>query len=272
MSKGLGKGLDELLPKRERMLTTLSVSELKESPYQPRESEDHAFQELVDSVRQHGILQPVLVRKKDGAYELIAGHRRVAAARAAGLRTVPVYILSADEARAQLLQLIENLQRQDLNPIEEARGIKRLMAENHYTQEQVAKLLGKSRSEVANTLRLLQAPDFIQRALEERKISKSHARTLLALPVMQQRELLTQIVAGKASVRQLEAGRRRIKQRAKKRVDPDLLKIQNALEDALGVKVRLKKLKKGYQVLFELYSDEELESLIENVTHSGKLT
>ena len=210
-TKGLGRGLDTLLGDigaEDQQVTSLPLQKVEPNPLQPRKLfDENELQVLADSISQHGILQPLAVRPgKNGYYQIIAGERRWRAARMAGLRNVPVVVLDVDDRKAMELALIENLQRQDLNPMEESMGYKQLMEEYAMTQEQVAERVSKSRSAVANSLRLLTLPASISKLVADGELSAGHARAVLALPTVRQQEKAAQkIIALRLSVRQAEA-------------------------------------------------------------------
>lgn len=219
-SKGLGKGLGALLgdaalqeAQEGQGSFFLPISQVQPSINQPRKRfEEDALQDLCDSIRIHGIIQPLTVRRlSSGYYQIIAGERRWRAAKLAGLKEVPAVVIEADDRKAAELAMIENLQREDLNPIEEANGYRSLMSDFGMTQEEVAERVGKSRSAVANSARLLALPDAVQSLLEEGKLSAGHARALLGLPEAgQQRNVAQRIVEEGLSVRQTEDAVRRM--------------------------------------------------------------
>lgn len=219
-SKGLGKGLGALLgdaalqeAQEGQGSFFLPISQVQPSINQPRKRfEEEALQDLCDSIRIHGIIQPLTVRRlSSGYYQIIAGERRWRAAKLAGLKEVPAVVIEADDRKAAELAMIENLQREDLNPIEEANGYRSLMTDFGMTQEEVADRVGKSRSSVANVSRLLALPDAVQALLEEGTLSAGHARALLSLPeAEQQRNVARRIVEEGLSVRQTEDAVRRI--------------------------------------------------------------
>ncbi|MEG0320778.1 MAG: ParB/RepB/Spo0J family partition protein, partial [Oscillospiraceae bacterium] len=210
--RGLGRGLsallgDAALDTQQGGSVTVPISQVEPGMKQPRKRfEDEALQDLADSIREHGLLQPLTVRRLgSGYYQIIAGERRWRAAKLAGLAELPVLIIEADDRKVMELGLIENLQREDLNPMEEAGGYKVLMDEHGMTQEDVAKRMGKSRSAVANALRLLTLPDSVRYLLEEQKLSPGHARAILSLPGGErQKQLAQRVVADGLSVRQTE--------------------------------------------------------------------
>ena len=209
-SMGLGKGLGALLgddfSAADTVTSSLPISQIEPFSGQPRKHFDpEALAELADSIREHGVIQPLTVRKLgSGYYQIIAGERRWRAAKQAGLKEIPVVIIEADDHKAMELAMIENLQREDLNPMEEAQGFQTLMEQYNMTQEQVAQRLGKSRSAVANTLRLLGLSAPVRRLLEENKLSAGHARALLALEGRVQAQAAQTVVDQALSVRQTE--------------------------------------------------------------------
>lgn len=283
MSNGrLGRGLASLIPdsaldaegEEERVqLRVVPVDEVRPNPVQPREVFDREeLESLAESIRRHGVLTPLVVRKEEGHYVLIAGERRLRAAALAGLSEVPVVVREADDESLQLeLALVENLQRTDLDPVEAARGYKRLLDEYGYTQEEVARAAGKDRSTVANTLRLLKLPEFVLGALREGRISAGHARALLPLSDNEElRRALAKVIAQQLSVRATE---RMVQQLT--RIDPVVRSTERMrrertmeyatglLEKALHTSVRIKPLKRGGGRISIDYADsEDLERLI----------
>ncbi len=275
--RGLGRGLDALIPTRwEEPVTTteavthLPVHAIQPNPFQPRQQfYDEELEALADSIKAHGVLQPIVVRPKDGGYELVAGERRWRAAQLAGLAEIPAIIRQCSDEEVLALALIENLQRKDLNPLEEAQAYHLLMERFGFTQEQIAQQVGKSRAAVANTLRLLNLPEPIKQALWEETITEGHARALLGAPdegLMM--EDFQQVVKLSLSVRQTEALVRRLA-KARKRIpraqDPHLIALQQVLEERLQLPVRLRKGRKGGVLELRFYSDEELEHLVQRL-------
>jgi ParB family chromosome partitioning protein len=285
--RGLGRGLEALIPSSDYVDDTavgmaqrqqalrIPIQDIRPNPDQPRQAfGPEALQELADSIRQHGILQPLLVRElpEDG-YELIAGERRLRAAQIAGLTEVPVIIHngSTDTADERLqLSLIENLQRSDLNPVEEARAVRRLLDEFGLTQEGVAERLGKGRVSVANAVRLLGLPDVALNAIEAGAISAAHGRAILGLrSTAQQHACLERVIQEHWSVRQTEDWVRsrqdgaplRRAARTRKGVDADTLALEQEFRQALGTKVILTRFRDGGRLTIEFYTDEELEGL-----------
>ena len=210
---GLGRGLGLLVGEADaetagmRPDSTLQISEIKPNKGQPRKTfRPEELAELADSIKQNGILQPLLVRKKGSGYEIVAGERRYQAAKAAGLSEVPVVIREISDDEVFKLALIENLQRSDLSPLEEAQGYRQLIKEKGLTQEELAKILSKSRSAITNTLRLLDLPDEVQGLVEEGKLTAGHARAILAVPSEEGRiQLAQKVVEERLSVRQTES-------------------------------------------------------------------
>ena len=273
---GLGKGLGAIFIENDNEenggAVKLKISEIEPNRSQPRKDfDEEALSELADSIAKHGLLQPILVRPLTlGGYEIVAGERRYRASRMAGLTEVPVIIRELTESETMELALIENLQREDLSPLEEAQGYEVLINEHGFTQEEVAKSVGKSRPAVANALRLLKLPDSIADYLKEDKISAGHARALLTLPneeIMQ--EVCKQIIKNDLSVRQTEKVCKKLTAETKpvrqeKEKLPNFYKeVELTLTAALGRKISVTKLrgKQGGVLQIEFYSDEELTEL-----------
>ena len=276
--RGLGKGLgallgDAALQTQEGGSLTLPISQVQPGLNQPRKRfEEEALADLADSIRQHGIIQPLTVRRlASGYYQIIAGERRWRAAKQAGLTEVPATIIEADDKKVMELGLIENLQREDLNPMEEAKGYKVLMDEHGMTQEDVAERMGKSRPAVANTLRLLALPDAVQLMLEEGKLSAGHARALLVLPKGDAMKKLAQrVIAEGLSVRQTEAMAKHLAKAGdevekKPKEEPDIYVMEAAksLSNRFGRKVAISGGKKKGKVEFEFYDQHDLMLLLD---------
>ena len=282
---GLGRGLDVLLgqPPGAAPVTAAATAEIPlekvvPNPQQPRVQFDpDGIAELAASIKRHGLLQPIVVSRQGDTYQLVAGHRRVLAARAAG-RTTITAVVREDVTDRLELALVENLQRTDLNAIETARAYKLLMEAYDLTQEQLAERVGKSRSHVANMLRTLSAPQPLQDAVMEGKISEGHLRALLPLPLSEALSALGQIIARELSVRDAEALVRKMvhptrRGRARGRVlraDPDLAAVTNELRSALGTKVEILRRRRGGRIQIEYYSDEDFERLYELLVRAGK--
>ena len=286
---GLGRGLgallgDDVMKTESSGSLSLPISQVETCSSQPRKRfDDESLQELADSISQHGIIQPLTVRKlSSGYYQIIAGERRWRAARLAGLQEVPVIVIEADDRKAAELAMIENLQREDLNPAEEARGYQVLMEEYGLTQEQVADRMGKSRPAITNTLRLLALPEDLLKLVEEEQLSAGHARAILAVPSGElQKKLAQKVVEEDLSVRQTEAMAKRISQAADEAEDtppaPDPMKIYRDaaakdLSARLGRKVSIVQGAKRGKVELEYYGDEDLTALLEALeqTSGGK--
>lgn len=277
---GLGKGLDALIPAGEIKpgsegggVTQVAIDLIQRNPRQPRENFDpQELENLAASIREHGVIQPLIVAPgKNGAYTLIAGERRLQAARSAGLKSVPVVIRSATDQQLLELALIENVQRADLNPIEEAEAYQQLAKEFKLSHEKIAERVGKSRVAVTNTLRLLDASAAVKQALVDGRISEGHARAMLPLSAKAQEALLKQVINLDLSVRQTEAlagkysGKKML---SGKRAgsSAEVTDVERRLRISLGTKVAVKHGKNGGRVIIYYYSDEELDSLL------GKLT
>ncbi|RLB00690.1 MAG: chromosome partitioning protein ParB [Deltaproteobacteria bacterium] len=268
---GLGKGLDALLRglegEGEAEVFLCEVEELSPNPFQPRRDlGEEALEELARSIEQKGLLQPLLVRRKGEGYEIIAGERRWRAAQRAGLKRVPVILKEASDQEVLEMALVENLQRQDLNPLEEAEAYKRLMEEFGYTQEEVARRVGKDRSSVANTLRLLKLPPEVKEALREGRITAGHARALLAAGSPQEQLRLYQKVLREGlTVRDVEreARSRGTARRAREAYDPDTEALLEELRHLLKTQVRISYQRGKGKLEIEFYSLEDLERIVD---------
>lgn len=270
---GLGRGLDVLLPQNGELLETvvrdISIDEIDPNASQPRRDFDkEALEQLADSIREAGVLSPILVVENGMRYRIVAGERRYRAARLAGLETVPCIVRSMTNEQQMEAALIENLQRQDLNPIEEAAAFRSLMQECGYTQEQAARKLGKSRPAIANALRLLNLPKAVTDLVVTGDLSAGHARVLAGLDSeTRQLELAHQCVLHGYSVRKLEEmakARPAARQTAPKReAGPELLALQNAMREALGLKTTLSGTETRGKITLSYNSAQELEHLYE---------
>ena len=270
---GLGKGLEAIFAENatedQNATVTLKISDLEPNREQPRhEFKEEALMELADSISRHGILQPLLVRPLlGGGYQIVAGERRWRAARMAGLTEVPAVIRELDESQVMELALIENLQREDLSPLEEAQGYAALIDTYGFTQEEVAETVGKSRPAVTNALRLMKLPEEIRSMLEEGVLSAGHARALLALPEEEAMVALARQVKEKGlSVRQVEELAKKASQRGKEekksRKIPYFSEAELALHDHLGRKVSVNGTKKKGVLQIEFYGEEDLKELL----------
>lgn len=282
---GLGRGLDVLLGERgaagapAQSLATgsgsveLPLEAITANRQQPRTHFDQAeLDSLANSIRAHGVLQPIVVSRQGDSYELVAGHRRVLASRLAGKTSIPAVIREDVTDRLELA-LVENLQRADLNAIETARAYKLLQETYGLTQEEVAERLGKSRSSVANTMRALAAPQLLQDAVIDGKISEGHLRALMSLPLSQAVAALGDVIAKEMSVREVEALARKLARRRDKRdgrstrgVDPELVPIVDRLRATLGTKVDVERRKRGGRITIEFYSNDDLDRLVDQLT------
>ena len=276
-AKGLGRGLDSLISNAvdsssSDRLTTVAIADIQPGRYQARvQIDDEALQELADSIKAQGIIQPVIVRERGlSQYELIAGERRWRASQLAGLTEIPVVIKTISDETALAMGLIENLQRENLNPIEEAQGLKRLADEFGLTHETIAKAVGKSRSAISNSLRLLSLPEPVQEMLYQRRLEMGHARALLTLHVVDQLELAQKAVKNGWSVREVERRSQLAHQKAKpeaaKTISPDILRINDALTERLGVNAEVKtsNQKKG-KIVLHFDTPETFEYLLKQL-------
>lgn len=252
----------------------VEIFKIISNPHQPRKDfNEERLKELSESIKKNGIIQPILVTKRGDQLEIIAGERRLKAAKLAGLSKVPVIIREANEQQKLELAIIENIQRHDLNPIEEANSYLKLSQEFGLNQEEVAQKVDKSRSAVANRLRLLQLPAEIQKALIEEKITEGHAKAILAVSDPEkQRALFEMIIKDKLTVRQVEGKTREISVRKHKRlinIDPEVKEVEDKLASVLGTKVKLQKAGQGGKIVIEYYSPEELKSILEKISQAG---
>ena len=283
--RGLGRGLEALLgpvsvtgsavDDRAEELRTLPVELLQRGANQPRTDFDkEALQELAESIKAQGVLQPVMVRPLDdsGKYEIIAGERRWRAAQLAGLHEIPAVVRELDDQTAMCIALIENIQREDLNPLEQARGLSRLAEEFDMTHDDIAGSVGRSRSAVTNMLRLLELCDDVKRLLESRQLEMGHARALLTLSEQQQKWAAQQIIKSGLSVRGAESLARRL-QRAKTvlkpwqdRVDPDVRLLETELSEQLGAAVTIQQRKQGKGMLRIAYGSlDQLDGILARI-------
>ena len=276
-AKGLGRGLDALLVNASsgnEEITTLPLQKIEPNPLQPRKLfDEEELQALSDSIAKHGIIQPITVRKaENGYYQIIAGERRWRAARLANLYTVPVNVIEADDKTVLELALIENLQRQDLNPMEESLGYRQLMQEHGLTQEQVAERVGKSRPAVANALRLLSLPSSICQMITAGQLSAGHARALLVLKTEKEQELAAQkISALQLSVRQAELMCKNLAKAAEQPAEPPkprfevdyVAECEKKLSKHLNRGVKITRGKRKGKLELEFYSDDDLNALFE---------
>lgn len=280
---GLGKGLGALIPMGEGVpspettagsVLKIPLEQITPNPRQPRSHfDEQELNELADSIREHGVIQPLLVTKAEqtNQYTLIAGERRLLAARKAGLGEVPVILRDVTHQEHLELALIENVQRADLSPLETAEAYRQLAEDFNMAHEQIAARVGKSRTAVTNTLRLLKLPTAIQESLAAGKISEGHARALLALPTVQaQLAVLQTILVNEYNVRQTEELIRKLSGQKtsrgpKKAQDPEIAALEARLRESLGTKVTLSHRRKGGTLVIHYYSDEELTSIVQRI-------
>ncbi len=278
--KALGKGLQALIPEAsnnttsditgapETGLTTVDIARISPSRFQPRTAfKSEKLDELIASIREKGIVQPVLVRKTEQGYELIAGERRFRAAQSLNLQQIPVIIKDVDDADAMELALVENIQREDLNPIEEAKAYRRLCNEFNFTQERIAQAVGRDRTSVTNIMRLLSLSDTIQQFILDETITMGHARALLAVPDQRkQLKICEKIVRKGLSVREVE---QLVKPHAVKRQhseykrpDRDIQAVEDALQQMLGTKIKIQHGKKRGKIVIDYYSLTDLSRIV----------
>ena len=276
IKKGLGRGLSSLLGDSSKKIETnkVSINDLIRNKFQPRKSfNKENLDELTNSIKEQGVIQPIVVRpskSSEGKYEIIAGERRWLASQNAGLHDVPVVILDVDDVKSLEFAIVENVQRQDLNPIEEARGYQSLIDKFNYNQDKLSKFIGKSRSYIANSLRLLSLPNEILLMVEEGKLSAGHARSLIGLH--NSINIAKQIIQKKLSVRQAEILARQIRDKKFKLIkkkDPNILDLQKSLEEKTGLNVSItnKKNNSG-SISFEYHDLDQLDKLINTIKNS----
>jgi ParB family chromosome partitioning protein len=272
---GLGRGLAALIPQRQQPagISEISLDRIEPNPRQPRQRFGaEELEALAASIREHGVLQPILVTETLDGYQLVAGERRLRAAGLAGLERIPAVIRQLADRDQLEVALVENLQRADLGPIEEATAYQALISEFGLTHEEVARRIGRAKSTITNTLRLLELDPRVQQALVEERISEGHARAIAGLPVEQQATVTTTVIEQALSVRQAEELVRRLREPrianavpASRQLDPDLERVEDDLRRRLGTKVTLTRSRKGGRIIIEFYSDEELAQLYDRL-------
>ncbi|MFQ5681451.1 MAG: ParB/RepB/Spo0J family partition protein [Candidatus Omnitrophota bacterium] len=285
-NKALGKGLSALIPKRiepenntdkpMKRIIDIDIQQVHPSSYQPRQEFDaEKLQDLANSIREKGVIQPIVVRRnQQGRYELIAGERRWRAANLLKLNKIPAIIKDVDDEESMQLSLIENIQREDLNPVEQAQAYKKLIDKFGFTQERIAQTMGKARVTITNILRILKLPDEIREALKNNRLSFGHARALLEIENCQEQLAMAEkIIASEISVRELEnllkhrrsgQGPRHIKRSAEAYgLEPFIRNIEEHLQRVLGTKVRIHRARKRGRIEIEFYSHEDLERIVE---------
>jgi ParB family transcriptional regulator, chromosome partitioning protein len=273
--QGLGRGLAALIPQRSPQAAgsiEIPIDRVRSNPRQPRlRIDDAALETLTASIREHGVISPVLVTETIDGYQLVAGERRVRAARAAGLDHIPAVVRQLADREQLELALVENLQREDLDPVESARAYRQLIDDFGFSQEDLAARVGRARSTVANTLRLLDLNEAVQAAVADGRITEGHARALGGLEPDHQAKVIGSVVDQDLSVRQTEELVRRIRAprpprvAAVKSTDPDLERVEEDLRRALGTKVRLARSRRGGRIVIDYFSDEELGRLYERL-------
>ncbi len=275
MAKGLGKGINALfntVDSNEETVEEIKIKELRPNPYQPRKTFDEdALSDLKESIQQHGVLQPIIVRKSIKGYDIVAGERRFRAAQQAGLTTIPAIVREFSETLMREIALLENLQREDLSPLEEAEAYASLLDHLSVTQEELAKRLGKSRPHIANHLRLLTLPDEVQKLIADGKLSMGHGRTLLSLKNKNKlAPLVKKIVDEGLNVRQVEKLVQQLNENVpretkKKEAPKDrvLKERESFLQNYFGTSVSIKKQKKKGKIEIEFLSNEDLERILE---------
>ncbi len=275
MAKGLGKGINALfntVDSNEETVEEIKIKDLRPNPYQPRKTFDEdALSDLKESIQQHGVLQPIIVRKSIKGYDIVAGERRFRAAQQAGLTTIPAIVREFSETLMREIALLENLQREDLTPLEEAEAYASLLDHLSVTQEELAKRLGKSRPHIANHLRLLTLPDEVQKLIADGKLSMGHGRTLLSLKNKNKlAPLVKKIVDEGLNVRQVEKLVQQLNENVpretkKKEAPKDrvLKERESFLQNYFGTSVSIKKQKKKGKIEIEFLSNEDLERILE---------
>jgi ParB family chromosome partitioning protein len=276
--QALGKGLDALIPEEVLVkrsppsgFVNLRLAEIKRSPLQPRTSfNPEALSELASSIAQKGVIQPIVVRAVEGGYEVVAGERRLRAAELAGRRVVPALIVEATDEEAMQLGLIENIQREDLNPVDRAVALDRLIERFSLSQQDVATRIGKDRASVANYVRILSLPDEVKEYIRQDKLTFGHARALLSLEnAAEQRAVAREVVAKGLSVRECErlVARKKAPSRAREKapstLDPLSRAIEEEMQKSLATKVRIVRGKKTGKIEIEFYSDQDLTRILD---------
>lgn len=273
--KRLGRGLEALIPVDATDaggVEEIKISKIRPNQFQPRrEFNEEKLEELAESIREHGVIQPVVLRKKGDIYEIVAGERRWRAAQRAGLSSIPAVVKECDDIEMMQIALIENLQREDLNPIEEAMAYRQLMDEFNFTQETLSQKIGKSRSAIANSVRLLTLPDELQKMIASNLISSGHARALVAISdPKKQLQIAREIVEQGLTVRDVEK-RAKVEQKTPKMrlrrvtgsgATPFLMDLEEKLKQTLGTKVTIKDVHGKGRIEIEYYSDTDLDRII----------
>lgn len=283
MKKGLGKGLGAILDSENILSGSSGISELKVNDIepnreQPRKNFDQEkLQSLAESITQHGVVQPIIVKKQDKGYSIIAGERRWRAAKLAGLKTIPAIIKDLSPRDVMEIALIENIQREDLNPIEEAEAYQKLMEEHGLTQEILSRLVGKSRTAIANSVRLLTLSDKVKEMLVGEVLTPGHARTLITIEDAEKQGILADTIVQKnMNVRETEKfvneqlNPKESKTHKRTNKDVNILDIEEKLKSALGTKVDLQHRNNKGKIIIEYYSNDEFERIIDIITNNSK--
>jgi ParB family chromosome partitioning protein len=277
--KALGKGLAAIIPDEARVVAAtdarqIPIAEIRANPFQPRANVDRKLDELAASIRENGVIQPIVVRKRLDGFELIVGERRLRAARLAGLTHMPAVVKDVSEPKMLELALTENIQRADLDAVEEALAFKRLADEFNLTHEDIARRVGKSRSAVTNSLRLLALPQKVRDALSAGAISEGHARSLLAITDRQlQEDLCTRIIAEGLSVRTVEqlcSAKPKRSGTSRARPDPDVAALEESLQQSLGSRVHLRGRNDHGEITIEYHGAADRERLIRLLLDAGR--
>tara|TARA_B100000470_G_scaffold204934_1_gene179293 strand:- start:695 stop:1543 length:849 start_codon:yes stop_codon:yes gene_type:complete len=276
LKKGLGRGLSSLLGESSKNIETnkIAIKDIVRNKFQPRKNfNKDSLAELTNSIKEQGVIQPIIVRPSaslDGKYEIIAGERRWLASQNAGLHEVPTVILNVDDVKSLEFAIVENVQRQDLNPIEEARGYQRLVDDFSYNQDKLSKFIGKSRSYIANSLRLLSLPDEVLSMVEQENLSAGHARSLIGLN--NSVDIAKKIIQKKLSVRQAEVLARQFRNKKFKLVhkkDPNILDLQKTLEEKTGLNISISNKKSNSGTITFEYKDlDQLDRIINTIKNN----
>lgn len=279
IKKGLGKGLGALIANDENEesgIIELRINDIEPNENQPRkEFDDEKLLQLAESIKQHGVVQPIIVKKEDGIYRIVAGERRWRASRIAGQATIPAIIKELSDKQLMEVALIENLQREDLNPVEEAEAYIKLTKEYNMTQEEISKSVGKSRSAIANSMRLLNLTSDVLKYLSTGELTSGHARCLIAInDPKEQLDAAKSIIEKQLNVRDAEKLVKKILTRKptqkQKKENEDLSEIEDKFKNVFGTKVKLITGNKKGKILIEYYSNEDLDRIIEIVDNIGK--
>ena len=276
LKKGLGRGLSSLLGDSSQKVETnkIEIKDILRNRFQPRKNfKKDSLEELTNSIKEQGVIQPIVVRpssSQNGKYEIIAGERRWLASQNAGLHEVPVVILNVDDVKSLEFAIVENVQRQDLNPVEESRGYQRLVDDFNYNQDKLSKFIGKSRSYIANSLRLLSLPSEVLEMVEQGNLSAGHARSLIGLN--NSTELAKKIIQKKLSVRQSENLAKQYRDKKFKLIskkDPNILDLQKTLEEKTGLNISITNKKNNSGIIAFEYKDlDQLDKIIKAIKNS----